>query len=225
MSIWKRISEALEALRNGEPLSVVFDHLLADPEHTVAFTIAVIGLSAKMAKADGQVTRDEVSAFRDVFYIAREDEEAAGKVFNLARQDVNGFAAYATRIKRMFRDRPEVLRDLMDGLFHIAMSDGVYHPAEDRFLQEVSEIFGLSDAEFVALRRRHAPGEIFDPFEILGVTLDTPMSEIRQAWRRLVKENHPDRLMARGVPKEAIKLAEKRLYDINRAWKEISGEN
>ena len=91
MSIWTRISEALSALAKGEGLSAVFEKLRTPPEKTVGFTIAVIALSAKMAKADGQVTRSEVRAFREIFHIPEADEENAARVFNLARQDVVGF--------------------------------------------------------------------------------------------------------------------------------------
>ena len=117
MSIWTRISEAVSALAKGEGLSAVFDKLRSPPERSVAFTIAVIALGAKMAKADGQVTRDEVTAFREVFQIAQEDEAGAAKVFNLARQDVAGFEDYAARIRRMFGDQDGTLCDLMEGLF------------------------------------------------------------------------------------------------------------
>src|SRR6056297_4180758 len=100
MSIWTRISEALQALAKGESLALVFDRLRSPPERSVAFTIAVIALSAKMAKADGRVTRDEVTAVREVFHIPPEDERAAARVFNMAREDVAGFEDYATRIAR-----------------------------------------------------------------------------------------------------------------------------
>lgn len=223
MSIWSRISEALAALTSGEGLSAVFDKLRNPPERSVAFTIAVIALSAKMAKADGLVTRDEVTAFREVFQIAQADEAGAARVFNLARQDVAGFEEYATRIRGMFSDDANALGDLMEGLFHIAMADGVYHPNEDAFLERVAEIFGVSDAKFRSLRSRFVPDAATDPYTVLGVTPDTPMDEIRKAWRQMVRDTHPDSMMARGVPEEAIKLAEKRMVDINRAWEEING--
>ena len=148
MSIWSRISEALSALASGEGLSAVFDRLRTPPERSVAFTIAVIALSAKMAKADGLVTRDEVTAFREVFQIAQADEADAARVFNLARQDVAGFEEYATRIRGMFGAEADALFDLMEGLFHIAMADGVYHPNEDLFLERVAEIFEIPAPEF-----------------------------------------------------------------------------
>ncbi len=223
MSIWSRISEALSALTAGEGLSAVFDRLRSPPERSVAFTIAVIALGAKMAKADGQVTRDEVTAFREVFHIASQDEQGAAKVFNLARQDVAGFEDYASRIREMFASQPETLRDLLEGLFHIAMADGFYHPNEDAFLERVTEIFGLPQAEFNRLRMRFAPEARQDPYAVLGVTPDTPPQEVRRVWRRLVRENHPDAMIARGVPEEAMQLAQKRMADINRAWDEIAG--
>lgn len=223
MSIWSRISEAIAALAAGEALSAVFDKLRSPPERSVAFTIAVIGLSAKMAKADGLVTRDEVTAFREVFHIAQADEPGAARVFNLARQDVAGFEEYAARIKRMFDGDAGALSDLMEGLFHIALADGVYHPNEDAFLERVAEIFGLEERRFKSIRSRFVPDAVPDPYEVLGVTPDTPRSEIRKVWRDMVRQTHPDRMIARGVPEEAIKLAEKRMVDINRAWEEING--
>jgi DnaJ like chaperone protein len=222
MSVWTRITDALSALSKGESLSAVFDRLRTPPERSVAFTIAVIALGAKMAKADGQVTRDEVTAFREVFQIAQADEAGAARVFNMARTDVAGYRDYARRIRAMFSDDPGTLRDLMEGLFHIAMADGFYHPDEDRFLVDVAEEFGLGNAEFQALRVRFVPDAKPDPYSVLGVTPETPRSDIRAAWRRLVRATHPDAMIARGVPEEAIRLAEKRMVDINRAWDEIN---
>lgn len=223
MSIWTRISDALSALAQGESLTAVFEKLRSPPERSVAFTIAVIALGAKMAKADGQVTRDEVTAFRDVFQIARDDEEGAARVFNMARTDVAGYQDYARKIARMFSEDSTTLCDLMEGLFHIAMADGFYHPNENEFLEEVSRIFGQTDAQFLALRARFVPDAPNDPYVVLGVSRDMSVAEIRKVWRKLVRETHPDAMMSRGVPEEAIRLAEKKMIDINRAWDEING--
>jgi DnaJ like chaperone protein len=221
MSIWSRISQALSALTTGEPLSAVFDLLRAPPERSVAFTIAVVALGAKMAKADGRVTRDEVTAFREVFQIAREDEAGAARVFDLARKDVAGFEEYALKIRGMFGEGSEMLCDLMEGLFHIALADGVYHPEEDAFLARVAEIFGLPEARFRSLRARLVPDAEPDPYAILGVSIDAPLAEIRAAWLKLVRANHPDQLVSRGLPQEAYILAENRMASINAAWEEI----
>lgn len=222
MSIWTRIADALSTLAKGEGLAAVFDQLRTPPERSVAFTIAVIALGAKMAKADGLVTRDEVAAFREVFHIAQEDEAQAARVFDLARKDVAGFETYAQSIARMFGSESSTICDLMEGLFHIALADGTYHPKEDDFLKRVAEILEMPEANFKRLRARFVPDAERDAYDVLGVTADMPISEIRTAWRQLVRDTHPDRVAARGVPEEAVKMAEKRLIAVNRAWEEIS---
>jgi DnaJ like chaperone protein len=209
-------------LASGEGLASVFEKLRTPPEQSMAFAIAVIALSAKMAKADGQVTRDEVTAFREVFVIAPEDEANAARVFDLARQDVAGFEQYAGQINRLFADRHETLCDLVEGLFYIAIADGTYHPKEDVFLEQVSRIFGITEREFKTLRARFVPEAEQDPWAVLGVEPDAPMEIVRAAWRRAVRESHPDQLVARGVPEEAMKMAERRMVAINHAWEEIS---
>lgn len=153
MSIWTRIGEALSALAKGESLSHFFDSLKTPPERSVAFTIAVIGLGAKMAKADGLVTRDEVAAFRQVFHIPNHEEAQAAKVFNLARQDVAGFEVYANTISKMFKDDDIVLENLIEGLFYIAMADGQYHPSENDFVHTVATPLASTNAVFAALVR------------------------------------------------------------------------
>lgn len=218
MSIWTRITDALTALAQGESLSGVFDRLRTPPERSVGFTIAVIALGAKLAKADGRVTRDEVSAFREVFTIPPADEAAAARVYDLARQDVTGFEDYARRIARLFQNDPDTLTDLMEGLFHIALADGEYHPAENEFLARVGDIFGLSEACFRRLRAQFVADAPPDPYDILGIEPGASLETARAAWRALVRDNHPDRLIARGLPPEAVKLGEKRLIAINRAW-------
>jgi len=222
MSIWTRITDALAALTQGESLTAIFDRLRTPPERSVAFAIAVVALGAKMAKADGQVTRDEVTAFREVFQIARTDEAGAARVFNLARTDVAGYQEYATRIQIMFAEDKQTLCDLMEGLFHIAMADGYYHPGEEEFLEQVADIFQMPKAEFSAMRSRFVPNAVLDPYSVLGVDPNAPMEEIRVVWRKLVRETHPDSMIARGVPEEAIRLSEKRMIDINNAWDEIN---
>jgi DnaJ like chaperone protein len=224
MSIWSRIASAIEALVQGEPLSAVLDRLRASPlppERSVAFTIGVIALGAKLAKADGQVTRDEVAMFRAVFTIAPEDERHAARVFNLARQDVAGFDAYARKIAALFPAGDPVLRDLMEGLFRIALADGEFHPGEEAFLARVAEIFGLPDRCFVALKARFLPDAAPDPYAVLELDTTATLEQAHEAWRAAARDSHPDALRARGLPDEALAAAEERMKALNSAWDEI----
>jgi DnaJ like chaperone protein len=223
MSIWKRIRDAVGALAEGEPLSAVFERLTTPPERTVAFTIAVIALGAKMAKADGRVTRDEIAAFRRVFHIPREEEAGAARVYNMARTEVAGFDSYAAQVARMFRDRPKVLADLLEGLVFIAAADGEYHPGEADFLGVVARTFGVGEAEFRAMRARHLPGES-DPWAVLELPPGSGAEVVRKRYREMVRALHPDRMIARGVPEEARRLAEQRLAAVTNAYGEIKQE-
>lgn len=234
MSIWTRITEALAALVKGEPLSVVFDKLRTEaaPEQSIGFTIAVLALGAKMAKADGTVTRDEVTAFRRIFTFPEGEEKHAARVYDLARQDVAGFDAYARKIARLFNpegrricaDDHHILVDILEALFQIAIADGSYHAGEDAFLTRVADAFGLDDGCFRIVRARLVEGAPRDPYDVLGLPRDASKDQARKAWRNLVRDTHPDILQSRGVPPEAMKLAERRLQMINEAWREISAK-
>ncbi|MCF6271755.1 MAG: molecular chaperone DjiA [Rhodobacteraceae bacterium] len=224
MSIWTRISDALKALASGEGLSNLFDQLRTPPERSIGFTIAIIGLGAKMAKADGQVTREEVIVFRQIFQIPPEDEAHAAKVFDLARQDVAGYEAYAAKIAKMFKNDREMLIDLLEGLIHIAMADGEYHPKEDMFLTRVAEIFGLESRVFMCLRARHVPGMVPDPYSVLGIAPSASYDELKARYRVLVRSSHPDVMIARGLPEEAVQIATNRLATINAAWENVRAE-
>ncbi|MEO0763587.1 MAG: TerB family tellurite resistance protein, partial [Pseudomonadota bacterium] len=152
MSFWDRLKSSIRAIRKGESLDSVFDRLVHEPERSVSFTIAVIALGAKMAKADGQDTRDdaEIKAFREVFHIPPEAEAEAARVYNMARTDVAGFEVYARQVEKMFRHKRAVLLDLLEGLTHVAAADGEFHPGELAFLEEVAGVFGITENEFRA---------------------------------------------------------------------------
>jgi DnaJ like chaperone protein len=150
-----------------------------------------------------------------------EEEANVRRVFNLARQDIAGYEVYADQIAQLFKGNPAMLEDILDGLFEIAKSDGVLHPCESAFLERVSDIFGFAPNEFRRIRASHFAPELTDPYVILGLSYTAGEDEIRRTYRRLVRENHPDSLMARGVPEEFVKLANDKLAAINTAYAKI----
>jgi len=230
MSVWGKVSGAAAGLLVGGPVGAlvgaVAGHFLIDYEGDpgVTFTIAVIALAGKMAKADGDVSDVELAAFQRVFQVPPQEAANVQRIFNLARQDVAGYEAYAGQIARLFMGNPALLEDVLDGLFEIAKADGILHPAESAFLERVSEIFGFAPNEFRRIRASHFAPELTDPYVILGVSYVAGDDEIKQTYRRLVRENHPDSLMARGVPEEFVKLANDKLAAINAAYDRIEQE-
>ena len=218
MITWSRV---LEILRNSTPLGYFM--AAPDPRDSVTFTIAMIALAAKLAKSDGRVKRTEIHAFREIFTIEPEQEEAVGRVFDLCRQDVAGYRDYARQIVRLFGPGSSVLEDIMDALFHIAVSDGGYHPEEDDYLEAVAAIFGLDPRCMARLRARYVP-QHWDPWSVLGIEHSAAPDAIRAQYRDLVRQNHPDTLTAKGLPEEMVELANRRLADINRAYSEITAK-
>lgn len=191
-----------------------------DPNTSVAFTIAVIALGAKMAKADGSVTRDEVAAFREVFQVSSAEEAHLRRVFDLARRSTAGFGSYARQVGRLFADHRGVLEDLLGGLFYIALADGRVCAAEDAYLRDVAHHLGFDAAGYARIRASFlgtTPPHADDPHAVLGLAPDASLDEIRAAYRRLVRAHHPDLLIARGMPAERVALATARIATINAA--------
>jgi len=230
MSVWGKVSGAAAGLFVGGPIGAlvgaVAGHFFLDRDSDpgVTFTIAVIALAGKMARADGVVTEEEFEVFQQVFHVPPEEEANVRRIFNLARQDVAGFEHYAGQIAQLFMGNPAMLEDILDGLFEIAKADGVLHPGEAQFLERVADIFGFAPNEFRRIRASHFAPELTDPYVILGVSYVADDDELKQTYRRLVRENHPDSLMARGVPEEFIKLANDKLAAINAAFEKIQAE-
>jgi len=191
-----------------------------DPRRRVAFTIAAIALGAKMARADGAVTRDEITAFGEVFQVPPGEEDHVRLVFDLARKSTAGFESYARQIGRLFAGDRAALENLLGGLFHIALADGRLCPAEDQYLREVARHFGFDSGDYIRIRAHHVGVEeegATDPHAILGVGRDAPPGAIRDAYHRLVRESHPDLAIAQGLPPECIALATARVARINAA--------
>lgn len=218
MTIWQKIFDFVNNLHLGDAFSSIFTH---KAERSVTFTIAVIALSAKMAKADGRVDTSEINAFREIFSVPFEEEKNVARIYNLARTDTAGFDAYARQVAHIFHKTPVILTDLLEGLFYIAASDGELHENEIIFLQEVAVIFGLYPETYIRLKDRYDPAVENNPYLVLNINYDASDVQIKEAWRSLVYEAHPDRLISRGAPKEAIALANHRLRHINTAYQEI----
>ncbi|MBP1852349.1 J domain-containing protein [Rhizobium halophytocola] len=230
-SLWDRllgaVTDAAGNVLSGivESVRTVFE---GDPEtrRRVSFSVAIIALSAKMAKADGIVTTAEVDAFRSIFDFPPEEARNVARLYNLARQDVAGYEAYAERLAGLCRtcdfDCP-VLEDIVDGLFHIAKADGLVHEQELDFLTRIAEIFGIEEQRFeeITARHLHVDG---DPYRVLGVSPSDDFSSIRRRYRALAAEHHPDRLHARGVPSEFHAVANQRMATFNAAYEAIEKE-
>lgn len=230
MTVWQKISGLAGAVSDAGggllgDLAHVFglERGAGEPENDVAFTIGVIALSAKMAKADGVVSPLEVEAFKRIFQASPDEVANIERVFNLAKQDVAGYQAYADQIATLLKDRKKLLQDVLEGLLHVATADGVLHPKEDEYLADVATRFGFAPSEFRYFRARFVKDNC-NPYDVLRLGPDARNDEIKAQHRKLVIDNHPDKLMGRGVPAEFVEIATRKLAAINAAYDVIAKE-
>jgi DnaJ like chaperone protein len=245
MSIWGKVIGGVAGFAIGGPLGAIlgaaaghsFDKAKAAETTSgygradsnakqVAFTTAVIVLCAKMAKADGQVTPNEIAAFKRIFQIPPEEQENVGRLFNEARKEATGFEPYAQQIASLFAHQPAVLEEILGALFLIAKADGVVHPNELQFVQQVAMIFGFGPHEFERLKAIHLGSGDKEPdaYEVLGINRKASDADVKKAYRKLIRENHPDALTAQGMPQEFIDLANEKMATINAAYDRIEKE-
>lgn len=230
MSFWQRLGDIFFRIPGS---CVVIDHVVQAVHATfgtpserrhAAFSVSMIALSAKMAKADGVVTHDEIAAFRQLFEIPEAENKNVARLFNLAKQDAAGFEFYASKISGLFDEGAEIFEDIVDGLFHIAKADGMVHQDEMAFLDRVAAILGISERAFERIRVRHVVPEEGDPYTILGIERSASNDEVKRHYRKIVSSTHPDKLIARGVPAEFIAIATQKLAALNGAYDRIRRE-
>jgi DnaJ like chaperone protein len=234
-SIWGKLGGAGIGLAIGGPIGAllggVAGHMLVDregalfgkPPRDVIFTMGLVALAAKMAKADGVVVDVEVRAFEQVVEVPDSEHNRVKRLFELAMQTTDGFESYARQIGEEFKDEPALLEDVLDGLFHIAKADEAVHEAEYVYLKDVATIFAFSETDFERIAARHVK-RADDPYLVLKADRGMSDEELKRHYRKMVAENHPDREIARGLPPEAVKIATDRLAAMNAAWERIAAE-
>ena len=221
MRIWDKIVEGMNGLGIAELLGLSSPPA-DDGGHPglrqIGFTIGVIALGAKMARVDGQVSEVERAAFRDFFEVPPGEEANVERFFDLAKRDAGGFETYARQVAALFPDAPEILENVIEGLFSIAQADGRIDAAEAEYLAQVARIFGLPSSRFERAKAAALGVVECEPCVVLGIDPLATDEQIREAWLRQVRANHPDRLMAQGLPEEAIAVANRKLALINDAY-------
>ncbi len=220
MSLWQKITQiaAHASALFGEGDEAI---LPGRRVNDAALAAALIALGAKTAKADGRVTADEIRAFREVFSMPPEAQNDVARLFNLFRQTTLGYESYARRIARKFRCCPCILEDILDGLVHIARADGIITDDEEVLLRRIADIFGFSEREYRRIRASRLGEDTDDPYLILGIDEDIRDEDLKRAYRRMATANHPDLMLAKGMPAAMQDLANKKMAMINLAYEQI----
>ena len=238
MSIWGKIIGGTTGFALGGPLGAIigmmiggsFDrsarkfsssNQISQQQKKNVFALCIIVLSAKIAKADGQVTKEEIYTFKEKFNIQAEEMSEVSKIFNEAKKSSFGFKNIADQVGNLFSDNKVLLEQLLNNLFYIAEADGVTSINEVEVLRSISQSFHFNETDFQRIFHSRLNNKESDPYKILGVTREDSDNNIRKKWIELSKEHHPDYLIAKGMPKEFIKEANKELSSINLAYDKI----
>ena len=238
MSIWGKIIGGATGFAFGGPIGALLGSVAGHaidkiktkkklPEETalkqIGFTIGVIVLSAKMAKADGKVTEDEIRAFKEKINIPDNEIKNVAKLWDQAKKTTDGFQIYARQIANLLEKNSSVLEELLKLLIIIALADGKITIPEIKYLKEVGNIFGFSEEDFERIYSSKS-GVSSDPYQILGISRDASIDEIKQKWKKLAINHHPDRLISQGIPEDLIHKSTSRLKEINNAWDTIQNK-
>jgi len=194
------------------------------PGEDPAFSTAVTALGAKLAKADGYADHHEFAAFSEVFQADRKAERNVRRLYDLAGQTTHGFESYARRLAKRYGQCPQLLEDVLDGLFHIAGADGAITFDELDYLEQVSGLLGLSPLTYRRIKATHLGLAADDPYAVLNVESDASDAVVHAAWRSALSEAHPDRVLARGLPREYVEVAQAKAAAINAAFDAVNRE-
>ncbi len=235
MSIWGSLIGGMIGFSLGGPFGMLLGSLLggkisrarAGSGFSAAaygqkmFALSLIVLSAKLSKADGRVSREELIAVKDKLKIPENELDQVGKIFNKAKEESTGYEQYAQQIAQFYKGNINVLEEVINILFYIAESDGEVSQTESEMIENIAKIFGLNEKQFLGIKESRKSSGKLNPYIVLESTPDDNLEAIRKKYIKLSKEHHPDLLISKGVPKEVINASKEKMRSINSAWDTI----
>jgi len=238
MSIWGKVLGGTAGFALGGPLGAIIGVMagnfydkskknkfnynsISNQQKQNIFALSVIILSAKIAKSDGVVTKDEIIAFKEKFRIPEDEISQVSKIINEAKKSKFGYEKIASQVGDLFKENKILLEELLNNLFYIAEADGNVSISEIEVLKSIANSFHLKEEDFQRIFHSRLNNQNSDPYKVLGVSRDDSDEEIRNKWITLTKEHHPDNLIAKGLPQEFIDQANEELSSINTAYDKI----
>jgi len=235
MAIWGSLIGGMIGFSLGGPFGMLLGSLIggkisraksragfgsfAQPQQI--FALSLIVLSAKLSKADGQVSKEELIAVKDKLKIPENELDQVGKIFNRAKEESKGYEPYAKQIAQIYRGNINVLEEVINILFYIAEADGNVSESEQKMIEHIAQIFGLTEIQFKSIRESRKSSDKLNPYVVLESKPDDAIEVIRKRYLKLSKEHHPDLLMSKGVPQEVIEESKAKMRAINSAWDQI----
>ena len=185
------------------------------------FALSLIVLSAKLSKADGQVSKEELIAVKEKLKIPESEIDQVAKIFNKAKEESTGYEPYAKQISEIYKGNLNVLEEVINVLFYIAEADGEVSNNEQVMIQNIAYIFGLTQSQFESIQESRKSSDKLNPYIVLESSPDDDLQTIRKKYIKLSKEHHPDLLISKGVPVEVINESKNKMRSIKSAWDQI----
>ena len=234
MSIWGSLIGGMIGLSLGGPFGMLLGSIIgskvsrsrsqgfknfANPQQI--FALSLIVLSAKLSKADGNVSKEELIAVKDKLRIPDNEIDQVGKIFNKAKEESSGYEPYAKQISEIYKGNLNILEEVINILFYIAEADGNVSQSELAMIQHIAQIFGLNQSQFNSIKESRKGSDKLNPYIVLESKPEEDLQTIRKKYLKLSKEHHQDILISKGVPKEVIEESKKKMRAINSAWNQI----
>ena len=235
MSIWGSLIGGMIGFSLGGPFGMLLGSLLGGKisrsRSAAGFSainqgqrmldLSLIVLSAKISKADGQVSKEELIAVKDKLKIPENEIDNVGKIFNKAKEESTGYEPYAKQIAQIYKNNLNVLEEVINILFYIAEADGNVSQSELDMIRHIAQIFGLNQSQFNSIKESRKGSDKINPYIVLESKPEEDLQTIRKKYLKLSKEHHPDLLVSKGVPQEVIEESKKKMRSINLAWNQI----
>ena len=236
MAIWGSLIGGMIGFSLGGPFGMLLGSLIggkisrakarssgfgsfAQPQQV--FALSLIVLSAKLSKADGQVSREELIAVKDKLKIPENELDQVGKIFNKAKEEKTGYEPYAKQIAQIYSGNINVLEEVINILFYIAEADGNISHSELKMIEDIARIFGLNEIQINGIKESRKSSDKLNPYIVLESKPDESIEVIRKRYLKLSKEHHPDLLVSKGVPREVINESKDKMRAINSAWAQV----
>ena len=185
------------------------------------FALSLIILSAKLSKADGHVSKEELIAVKEKLQIPDSEIDQVAQIFNKAKDESTGYEPYAKQIAEIFKGNINVLEEVINILFYIAEADGHVSSDEEDMIANIAYIFGLSQKQYQSIKESRKSSDKLNPYIVLESQPTDDLQIIRKKYIKLSKEHHPDLLMSKGVPVEVINESKNKMRVINAAWDQV----
>ena len=235
MSIWGSLLGGVIGFSLGGPFGALLGSFLGGKISNISssntfgsqqnsqqiFALSLIILSAKLSKADGRVSKEELIAVKEKLQIPDSEIDQVAKIFNKSKDESTGYEPYAKQISEIFKGNQNVLEEVINILFYIAEADRNVSNEEESMIANIAFIFGLSQNQYESIKESRKSSDKLNPYIVLESQPTDDLKSIRKKYIKLSKEHHPDLLISKGVPIEVINESKNKMRAINAAWDQI----